>query len=501
MKRINTIIIIALLGLPGILQAQNEMDALRYSQFFYGSTARSMSMGGAFTALGGDFSSLGLNPGGIGVYRAGEFSITPVFNFQKSEANYMGTPSDEFKYSIGIENLGFVGAIRSGRESGWISTNFGVGFNRVNNFNRNIIMKGFNDQASLVDGFIYYADMDGYDQDGINPDLLDPMWERLAYDTYIIDVFDEGEGPYYGAYWPYWEGTLQRQSRNYSGSMNEWTFSLGGNYDTKLYVGASLGIVSVNYSDRYSHTESDPEFLGDFREFTYKRRVITKGTGINFKFGAIYKPIEILRIGASLHLPTFYNMEDEESASMQSIFVGEPPYNAVPTTTTGAKMGARIKEYAIHTPLRANLGAAFLFGKAGLVSVDYEYVDYTTMRLRETDGGYDFAYDNEIIREAFRPTHNIRLGGEVKMNNIAFRGGYGIYMSPYEKGQMNENSNYSVISAGVGLRESSFFLDFGYSLSAINVNENLYYYPGMPMTPSENKYNNSSFKITFGFRF
>lgn len=492
MKRINTIIFIALLGFSANLQAQNEMDALRYSQFYYGSTARSMSMGGAFTALGGDFSTLGLNPGGIGVYRAGEFSITPVFNFQKSYANYMDTPSEEFKYNIGIENLGFVGAIRSGRESGWISTNFGVGFNRVNNFNRNIIMKGKNDFTSMADYFLYYAD-------GLYPEDLDPYWERLAFDTYIIDTLSFPN--FYDPWVPL--GTDHKQTRNYSGSMNEWTFSLGGNYDNKLFVGASLGIVSVNYTDRYNHTESNSNLIYDFRQFTYKRRIQTRGTGFNFKIGAIYKPIEMLRIGASLHLPTFYSMEDEESASMESAFVGGENYSAVPTKSNGDRLGARLKEYSIHTPLRANLGAAILFGKAGLISADYEYVDYTTMRLRETDGGYDFSNENDIIREAFRPTHNLRLGGELRMNNIAFRGGYGIYLSPYKKGQMNENSNYSVISAGVGLRESSFFLDFGYSLSTLKEKEFLYYYAGMPeeSAPSKNKYNNSSFKVTFGFRF
>jgi hypothetical protein len=231
MKRINTIIIIALLSLPGILQAQNEMDALRYSQFFYGSTARAMSMGGAFTALGGDFSTLGLNPGGIGVYRAGEFSFTPVFNFQKSEAIYMGTPSDEFKYNIGIENLGFVGAIRSGRESGWISTNFGIGFNRVNNFNRNNIMKGYNEFTSMADYFMEYAN-------GLYPEDLDPYWERLAFDTYVIDTISDPN--FYETWVPL--GTDHKQTRNYSGSMNEWTFSLGGNYDNKLFVGAVLAL-------------------------------------------------------------------------------------------------------------------------------------------------------------------------------------------------------------------------------------------------------------------
>ena len=39
---------------------------------FYGGTARFMSMGGAFTALGGDISTLSQNPAGIGVFRTSE---------------------------------------------------------------------------------------------------------------------------------------------------------------------------------------------------------------------------------------------------------------------------------------------------------------------------------------------------------------------------------------------------------------------------------------------
>ncbi len=492
MKRITIFIMAAMLGVITSLHAQNELDALRYSQRFYGSTARALSMGGAFTALGGDFASLGLNPAGIAVYRAGEFSITPVFNFQQSQAKYMGTSSDEFKYSMGIDNLGFVGVARTGRESGLVSFNFGVGYNCYNNFNRNIIMKGYNEDTSMADYFLEYAN-------GLYPKNLDPYWERLAFDTYVIDTISFPN--FYETWVPL--GTEHKQTRKYSGSMNEWTFNGGFNISNKMYIGAGLGIVSVYYSDRYNHSETDPNDFNDFSKFTYKRRIITNGTGLNFKIGAIFRPIELLRVGASLHFPTFYKLEDEENASMESWFDTGEYYSAVPTTSTGAKMGARLKEYAIHTPLRANLGAALIFGKLGLVTADYEYVDYTTMRLRETDGGYDFDVENELIKDAFRPVHNFRLGGELKMNNLAFRGGYGLYLSPYESDQMNSNSNYSVYSAGIGIRESSFFVDFAYAFSTIKEREYLYYYAGMPdeSLPSSNSYNNSSFKLTLGFRF
>ena len=49
------------------LLAQNEIDALRYSQDAPLGSARFTAMSGAFGALGAEFSALSLNPGGIGM--------------------------------------------------------------------------------------------------------------------------------------------------------------------------------------------------------------------------------------------------------------------------------------------------------------------------------------------------------------------------------------------------------------------------------------------------
>ena len=86
MKKIGLIFIIALFILPGIY-AQKIEDALRNSQVFYYGTARFMGMGGAFTALGGDLSSLSQNPAGLGVFRSSEVSITPQLFHIKTSAD------------------------------------------------------------------------------------------------------------------------------------------------------------------------------------------------------------------------------------------------------------------------------------------------------------------------------------------------------------------------------------------------------------------------------
>ena len=76
MKRIASLILA--LTAAGIVSAQTDLDALRYSQSSLAGTARYISMGGAFGALGADMSSISTNPAGLGIYRRSEFSFSPA---------------------------------------------------------------------------------------------------------------------------------------------------------------------------------------------------------------------------------------------------------------------------------------------------------------------------------------------------------------------------------------------------------------------------------------
>ncbi|MFM9057060.1 MAG: hypothetical protein ACKOQY_10325, partial [Bacteroidota bacterium] len=84
-KQLSTLLLIGLLSVNSAF-SQNDADALRYSMLNYGSTARSLAMGNSFGALGADFSSLSMNPAGIGLYRRSEFSISPVFSNARTNA-------------------------------------------------------------------------------------------------------------------------------------------------------------------------------------------------------------------------------------------------------------------------------------------------------------------------------------------------------------------------------------------------------------------------------
>ena len=100
-------LIITLIATTFTLSAQNEIDALRYSQQDVFGNARFAGMSGAFGALGGEFSSLSYNPAGIGMYQFNEFTFTPSFSLHNSKS-YFNSSIDDDKMGLNISNLGLV---------------------------------------------------------------------------------------------------------------------------------------------------------------------------------------------------------------------------------------------------------------------------------------------------------------------------------------------------------------------------------------------------------
>jgi len=66
----------ALALMPAAMMAQSAIDAYNLAPQELRGTARFMSMGGAFTALGGDLSTLTQNPAGYRVSTAARISVS-----------------------------------------------------------------------------------------------------------------------------------------------------------------------------------------------------------------------------------------------------------------------------------------------------------------------------------------------------------------------------------------------------------------------------------------
>jgi hypothetical protein len=477
--------------------AQGEQDALRYSQYFTGGSARFSAMGGAFGALGGDFSALFINPAGLGVFRSSEFSFTPTLRYNTVETNFAGSVNDDFNYDFNLNQLGYIASFDLGNSEGWSNINIAAGYSRQNNFNRNVIIEGFNNSNSMLDYFANYSD-------GYSDEELNSFAEFLAYDTWLIDTvtnmgFDDYETilSNYGDEENSTYRQVQQRTLNSEGSLGEYMFSVGANYGNSLYIGASFGIQKLYYHESNEHFEYDPDdHIFDFKSFTYYQDLITSGRGYSFKIGAIFKPVEMLRLGVAFHLPTFFKLEDEYYSYIDASFDNVDPEGIKDYSSDSPDLSYK---YELTTPFRATGSVAYQFGKRALLSVDYEFVDYATARLRRGEDDYNFNSENDGIKDIYRKTGNLRLGGEYRLGAISLRGGYAYYGSAYAKSEANKDASYSLISAGIGFRQKKFYMDFAFT--HMMHEEQYFMYPSTNIVPSVNDSNIDKFMTTVGFEF
>ena len=480
--------LITFLAIQFIAVAQNEDDALRYSNLTFGGTARSLGCGGAFGAIGADFSTLSFNPAGIGLYKSSEFTFSPSMYIGKTTSSYLGSTNEDNRYNFNLGNVGMVLAFPLNSkmsDAGWKNMQFGFGINRTQNFNNRMIIEGNNMSSSLLDTWVEYAN-------GNSIDNLDQYDVGLGFNTWVLDTI-AGSPTQYKAMVA-GGGLKQRKSINSSGSMNEWVMTLGGNYNDKLYFGATLGFPFLKYSEESTFNETAlAENIGfeNFREFTYHQNLETTGSGFNFKFGMIFKPADWVRLGASVHTPTyFYNMHDVYTNNVKSRFDNGDNYSEDSPEGT--------YDYKLNTPMRAMGSLAFIIGNFGFISADYEFVDYSESRFR-ADNSEVFFDVNDAIRSKYTSTSNLRVGTEWKYNEFNFRGGYALYGDPFKNSSLNgASSSYSV---GFGMRQTTYFLDLAYVVTQMKNDYYLYYSENVQPAIAKNDFKNQSFIMTLGFRF
>ncbi len=462
--------------------SQNDIDAMRYSQITFGGTSRFASMAGSMGALGGDISTLSFNPAGVGVFRKTEISISPSLFSQTTNSTFNGTSSMDRKLNVNLGNIGLVGAIhlKDDKNGGWQYFNFGIGYNRTNNFNNNISIQGDNKTSSLLDTYVAAAN-------GNNPTSFDGFSTDLAWQTYLIDtttvplVYRQAISHY---------GETQKKTVSSSGSMGETVISVGTNYRSKLFLGATLGIVNARYTEASEYNEVDTQdTIAGFKSFSFKQNLTTQGRGFNFKVGVIVKPIDWLNIGVAVHTPTVLKLKDVYTSSMFA------DLDATRDTFTYFSPSGSFN-YKITTPFRAIGSLGFVIKKIALLNVEYEYVDYSYAQLSSTPNV--FSDVNTVIRSKYTSTGNIRIGGEIRYDPFAFRVGYALYGSPFKSGD-NKNAQRTSITTGVGYRYKHFFMDLAYVHTFYS--EKNYLYDSPILDAVTNDYTNSSFMTTVGIKF
>lgn len=498
--------------ISNIIVAQGALDALTFSQIKYEGTARSMAMGNAFTSLGGDTYAISINPAASGIYRYSEFAVTPAMTHDKSSTLYIGNRENEGWSRFGISNLGFVGHISvSDRPYGLKSINFGIAVNKLNNFSSRSFTAGVNAQSSWLGslaeslGGIYNANLDITDNWNPFYDFRSAPWKAiLAWNSNLLDPLPDSDEDYIGATENI-RGTQivlggplnQEYYRERSGNLSEVVLNASVNISDKFFVGANVGVQTLSYYDYQRYSESavnTSNFDSKFESFSHAYRLNSNGVGINMKVGFIALPFEGFRIGASISTPTWHFITDEWDEKINAKY--SDGYKSQVLSPYGEY------SYRVNSPMRYNVGASYVIGSFGIVSVDYEGVDYSTITMM-TDGGdaYEFRTDNNYIKNNFQSAGILRAGAEIRPNeSFAIRGGYTKYTNP----EKNFGSDTQYISAGVGFRSGrGSFFDLAFQ-KRLNTNESYSLYDSYtnhaaPVATMES----SGWKVlmTLGFRF
>lgn len=505
---IKKIFISAALLLPIFLFGQNEDDALRFSYFNTTGTARYTAMGGAMGALGADFSALSTNPASIGMYRRTEITFTPSFYLDNTTTNYYGsTASGLPRFNVNIGNLGLVvtsvnenleGRLKGRRLStrerkrvrGWMASSFAIGINRQAGFQQNFVAEGVNTRSSIAD--VFAANSQGLDW---TQNQLNPFAEFLAFSTYVIDTVNNSNTQYI-SYVPY-AGTLQRFENRTKGSVSEVVLSYGANYNHKWYFGGTLGIPRVRYTSQSIYYETDPMdtisavegALFDSLKFT--NNLVSKGSGINLKLGVIFRASDKFRIGIAFHTPSYLRITDNYEASMSTRFnnPGNPSFYA-------EKKGGQFT-YNLVNPLRAIFSAAAVFGKRGLLSVEYELIPYNMSRISAS--GYNFDDINEAIKNKYALTGNAKVGGEYRLTDqLAWRMGFTYFGNPFKNTLNNSRTAFNA-STGIGIRKDGMFLDITYVFGYRS--QDYYVYDSSFTDPAKYKQYLNNLMATLGVRF
>ncbi len=490
--KISRLTLLASAILPLAAMGQSAVDGLQMNRNDLRGTARFMSMGGAFTALGGDLSTLTQNPGGIGIYRSNEVGVTMDIDIMSSKSETQGYKMTNDMTKVYCPNFGYIGTWRTGNEI-LPFFNWGVSYGRARSLDRRY--QGYVDQlgGSLTNHMATYLTGQGFTSAELSSGSTAHNPYDYDYSWLGVLLFNGGEinpisnrptnNMYQGLYTPGCSSANASYFVEEKGYIDEYSINFGGNFINQIYWGLGIGITDIDFKQWTTYGEGIDNGMmpyddgtamkvangnGAFALDSYKH---IWGNGVNVKFGMIFKPINEFRIGFAIHTPTWYSLTETTYGSVDGSFEAQTsgplgatqqhPYKFSTYTNNGYDSWV---DWEYRTPWRLMLGAAGVIGQKAIISLDYEYNPYNQMHF-QSNNGVDFALQNEDAKNYFQATNTLRLGLEYRVTpSFSLRAGYSYVSSPV-KGESKVNElNHSDLSMATGgaydyNTDASFTLD------------------------------------------
>ena len=505
MKKLH-LLLISLLSISASY-AQDINDALRYSQNEIQGTARFRALSGAFGALGGDMSAVGLNPAGSAIFNRSHVSFTASNSNIENNTNYFNNSTASNKSNFDINQAGAAFVFTTNYNSPWKKVTLAITYDRTKNYNNNWVSRGTNtnnDGAfsnSIASYFYDYANGKRLDEISTFPDeSIDDAYRDIGYnhgfehqqaflgfeshilepenindDANSIYLSNINSGDFYHDY--------SYLATGYNGKV---TFNFATQYEDNLYLGINLNSHFIDYSHSTLLLEDNSN--GSFiNEIDFENNLTTRGNGISFQLGGILKITHELRAGLTYESPTWYTIEEETTQYLSTN--GDNGFIEIYPNVINLH-----PRYRLQTPAKVSGSLAYIFGNSGLISFDYSRKNYETTKFKPTSDTF-FANQNEIISNTLTNASTYRIGGEYKYNQFSFRGGYRFEESPYKNHTTIGDLNG--FSAGIGYNFGNTILDLTYDQSERNLKTPLYNVGLIDTTSINRKNTNLTLSLSF----
>lgn len=410
MKRLLLILFLAYCLLP----IAHSQDVQRFAERQIIGTARYVGMGGAMTAIGGDPSAVQDNPAGLGLYRRGEIMLTVDGTIDQTCQNDSRDVYQRARFALPQVSAVWAWGNPS-KQRGMIYNNFMFSIQRLANYNRDVLVEGVG--MGMVETICEKTN-------GLAEEfLIDMPWNDeevgwlsiLGYEGYLIDpVVDNQWIPAVD----FSSGTL---SVSETGSADQYTLSWAGNISNQWYVGLSLNIPTITYTKRTSLLETSRNNSAELKSMYY-----ASGIGVSGAVGLIYRPIQSLRIGASLQTPTVMQLSLQTEGDMYSTIAGQK-YDVL-TPSSGSI------NTEIYAPLRTSFSVAGQMGNNALIAVQYDYAHSVDME----------------------DVHTLRIGAEAQAyRGLFINAGY-VYESSFMNKELAVGLDYNSIRTDMDYRYTAY---------------------------------------------
>lgn len=469
------------------IQSQNTIDALRYAQDNLNGTARFRAMSGAFGALGGDFSSLNVNPAGSIVFSNNQIGLT-LSNFNNNnKSNYFGKSTTENDNALDLNQAGGVFVFTIPKENTyWKKFAIAINYDNANNLNNTVFSAGTNPTNSIANYFLSYANANG----GIPLELLQTQPGEsiqnlysflgglpdsttystingysaqqafLGYQAFIIDPNLPSTTQYNSLVAP--GGNYYQENRVVSNGYNgKLTINASAQYTDKFSFGLNINSYFTDYQQTSTFTETNTNNTSTtdlVKRVRFNNDLYTYGTGLSFQLGTIYKPVKEIRVGLAYESPTWYRLNDEFSQTL--VATSGSTNGNLPPDVVDPNTIIIYEPYNLQTPSKWTGSFAYVFGKKGLISLDYAIKDYSKTQFKPNNA---FTQTNVQMANNLDVSSEIRVGAEYRIKKISLRGGYRFEQSPFKDGKsVGDLTGYS---GGLGYNFGSVLLDLAFSQS------------------------------------